>query len=164
MTPVLSLVAATEADVLGLMPWFPDARSCAVWGGPRFRHPFTAATFLEDICLYDLPSYVLRDSDGMVCAFGQYYQRAGRCHFGRLVVSPARRGGGLGTALIRDLAREGVPRLGVDECSLFAAPDNEGALRLYDRRGFRAAVYPEDDPMVRPFVYMVVPARLLVGE
>lgn len=159
-----TLVAATEAHVLGLMPWFPDARSCAVWGGPRFRHPFTAATFLEDICLRELTSLVMLDEAGAPCASGQYYRRAGRCHLGRLVVSPARRGGGLGTALIRGLAGEGVPRLGVDECSLFAAPDNEGALRLYDRLGFRTAVYPEDDPMVRPFVYMVVPARLLVGE
>lgn len=155
------LVAATEAHVLGLMPWFPDARSCAVWGGPQFRHPFTAETFLADTHVRDLPSLVMLDEAGAPCAFGQYYRRAGRCHLGRLVVSPRWRGRGLGTALVRGLAGEGVPRLGVDECSLFVVPDNAGAIRLYERLGFAPATYPEDEPEVRPFLYMVAPARLL---
>ena len=158
----VSLVPATEAAVLGLMAWCPDARSCQVWGGPQFRHPFTAETFVADTRCRDLPSFVLQDEAGTVVAFGQYYLRAGRCHFGRLVVSPAMRGRGLGTQLIRGLAREGVSRLGVEECSLFVVPDNLDAMRLYERLGFVVAEYPEDDPDVRPFTYMVAPASALV--
>jgi ribosomal protein S18 acetylase RimI-like enzyme len=71
------------------------------------------------------------DEEGQVLAFGQYYERAGRCHFGRLVVS------------------------------LFVIADNAPAIRLYERLGFAPAVYPEDDPDVRTYLYMVAAARAL---
>lgn len=157
----MTLTAATDDHVRALMAWFPDRRSCAIWGGPAFRYPFTEATFLADTRFRDLPSYVLVDEEGQVLAFGQYYQRAGRCHFGRLVVSPVHRGLGVGGRLIVDLAAIGTRRLGVDECSLFVVEDNAPAIRLYERLGFAPAVYPEDDPSVLVYVYMVVAARAL---
>lgn len=156
-----TLVPATDDHVRALMPWFPDRRSCAIWGGPQFRHPFSEATFFEDACVRKLPSYVLLDAEGQVQAFGQYYLRAGRCHLGRLVVSPARRGQGIGARLVRGLVDLGTQRLGVAECSLFVVPDNAPAIGLYERLGFVPAEYPEDDPDVRAFVYMVLAAGML---
>src|SRR5690606_17957768 len=79
------LLPATEGHVLSMMAWFPDRRSCDVWGGQKFRYPFTADTFLEDSRSRVLPSYVLVGEAGELLAFGQYYLRAGRCHLGRLV-------------------------------------------------------------------------------
>src|SRR5690606_22329430 len=148
----------TEGHVLSMMAWFPDRRSCDVWGGQKFRYPFTADTFLEDSRSRVLPSYVLVGEAGELLAFGQYYLRAGRCHLGRLVVSPAHRGRGVGQRLVQQLATLGSARLGVRECSLFVVPDNAPAIRLYERLGFRPMAYPEADAEVEAFTYMTVSA------
>lgn len=42
------LVEAEGSDLGQLMTWFVDALSTNVWGGPRFRYPFTAESFRED--------------------------------------------------------------------------------------------------------------------
>lgn len=151
---------ASHDHLRQIMPWFPDQRSGELWGGPRFRFPFTEATFLEDSRLGAVPSFVLTEGEAVV-GFGQYYLRAGRCHLGRLAISPAHRGQGLGRVLIVELVRFGVEDLGVAECSLFVADDNLPALRLYEKLGFVRAEYPEDDPAVRHFTYMVVSAQRL---
>ncbi len=160
----MTLTPATDDHVRALMAWFPDRRSCAIWGGHTFRYPFTESTFLADTRFRDLPSYVLVDAEAQPLAFGQYYRRAGRCHLGRLVVSPAHRGQGIGTQLIRGLVELGTRRLGLAECSLFVDPDNGPAIGLYERLGFVPAVYPDDDPDVRVYLYMVVAARALDGS
>lgn len=95
--------------------------------------------------------------------FGQYYLRAGRCHLGRLAISPERRGQGLGRALVVAIAEVGVDDLGVGECSLFVADDNLSALRLYEKLGFVRVEYPEDDPAVSHFTYMTVSAKQLAS-
>ena len=158
----MKLVPATDGHVSAIMEWFPDRRSCQIWGGPQFRFPFTDLTFLEDTRLHELPSYGLVDADDRLVGFGQYYLRAGRCHLGRLVISPEHRGRGFGRYLIGGLVQIGAQRLGVDECSLFVVPDNTSAIHLYRRLGFVVTQYPEDDPGGAPFVYMVVPSVDLV--
>ena len=47
-----------------LMQWFPDAGSCAVWGGPQFRWPFTPQSFRADARIGELPSRMLIDDAG----------------------------------------------------------------------------------------------------
>ena len=136
-----------------LMAWFPDARTLRTWGGPDFRFPFTSASFHEDAKLDDIDSFSLVDGGGLA-AFGQCYLRIGRCHFGRVAVAPARRGQGLGTRLLREMARWGRARFGPRELSLFVNRDNPDARRLYQRLGFREARYP--DPAVLPGAYYLV--------
>ena len=61
-----------------LMQWFPDAGSCAVWGGPQFRGPSTPASFRADARIGELPSRMLIDDvDCSMVAFGQFYRRVG---------------------------------------------------------------------------------------
>jgi ribosomal protein S18 acetylase RimI-like enzyme len=151
----LQLIKATETHALQIMPWFPDEHSCRVWGGPAFRFPFTPETFLTDSKLADLPSYVLIRDPAELCAFGQFYLRAGRCHLGRLAVAPAQRGRGLGTQLIRMLVQEGTKTLGVTETSLFVHITNTSALALYQRLGFTCASYPEPGHMLPDSYYMI---------
>ncbi len=141
-----------------LMSWFPDRTSCQTWGGPGFRHPFTAATFPEDARLDSLPSWVLVTPDGALAAFGQYYRRLGRCHLARLAVAPALRGRGIGGTLVRELCRLGAAELGVDTYSLFVLPGNERAERLYRRLGFLPMPYPEPATEFDGCTYMVAPA------
>jgi ribosomal protein S18 acetylase RimI-like enzyme len=52
-----------------------------------------------------------------------------------LVVSPDRRGGGLGTALLHEVYRE-VRRRGAEEMVIGVFANNEPAMRLYRREGF----------------------------
>jgi len=128
------------------MRWFPSRESCQIWGGPEFRFPFTAETFRAD-CHLELPSWVLLDGGGMLCGFGQYYLRAGRCHLARLAIAPSHRGRGFGARLIELLCDEGKGALGVEHCSLFVAVANTTAMALYERLGFARAAYPGDLPI-----------------
>ena len=137
------LAAAAPPHLLEIMSWFPSRESCQIWGGPEFRFPFTAESFHAD-CHLELPSQVLLDARGVLCGFGQYYQRAGRCHLARLAIAPALRGRGLGARLIELLSDEGRAALGVEHCSLFVSIANTTALALYERLGFARAAYPGD--------------------
>ena len=154
---------AKPEHLIQLMEWFSDARSCQMWGGMQFRYPFTSSSFEEDSRWQTLPSYVLLDDAEALLGFGQFYLRAGRCHLGRLVISPAHRAKGLGGWLIGGLTQLGTKTLNATECSLFVVKDNAPAIRLYEKLGFVRASYPEHDPDVAPFDYMVVSAAKLIA-
>ena len=137
------------------MTWFPDGMSCLTWGGAEFRFPFTDATFREDSKVDSIATWSLVDDDGSLAGFGQCYLRIGRCHFGRLAISPQKRGQGLGTRLIRELAAWGLAEFGNRELSLFVNKDNVQAYQLYSRLGFRETSYPEPAPLVANSHYMI---------
>jgi ribosomal protein S18 acetylase RimI-like enzyme len=136
-----------------LMTWFPDAGQLRTWGGPEFRHPFTPETFRADSLIDSIASWSLIGDDGALAAFGQCYLRIGRCHFGRVGVSPQRRGAGLGTRLFREMAAWGRAEFGERQLSLFVLKGNEAAHRLYLRLGFRVVPYPE--PFMPDAHYMI---------
>lgn len=144
-----------ESHLPELMTWFPDEVALQTWGGPEFRFPFTEASFREDAKLAGLPTWMLVRDDGTLAAFGQCYLRVGRCHFGRLAVSPGLRGSGYGTTLIRELARWGMAEFGVDSMSLFVIASNPRAIQLYRRLGFSEMPYREPSPATDCFIYMV---------
>jgi ribosomal protein S18 acetylase RimI-like enzyme len=150
----VQLVEATRAHLPQIMAWFPTEHGCRVWGGPEFRFPFTAETFLADSKVTSLPSYVLVE-EGEPCGFGQFYLRAGRCHLSRLAVAPAARGRGLGTRLIELLLRMGKTTLGVTESSLFVHVTNTSAIALYERLGFASSAYPEPGLEIPDSHYMI---------
>ncbi|XKE46101.1 GNAT family N-acetyltransferase [Halomonas organivorans] len=156
----LSLRPLDEAWLPTLRGWFPDAESCRRWGGPDFRHPFTAAGFREDLRFDDLATFGLVDEAGALLGVGQYAERWGRCHLSRLAIAPDRRGEGLGRELIRRLASAGGDALGVETCSLFVFPDNPAAA-LYRRLGFVEAELPRGVPAPAGCRYLVAPSRRL---
>ena len=138
-----------------LMGWFSDRHATTVWGGPGFRFPFTEPSFREDARIDSLPTRALHDDRGHFVGFGQFYERAGRCHLGRLAIAPSMRGHGFGTQLVRALCVEGSQALGLDTFSLFVLPGNGRALRLYAKLGFVTTTYPEPSPLFVDCVYMV---------
>ena len=143
------------AQLPELMSWFDDAASLRAWGGTEFRFPFTPATFRQDSKVDEIASFALAADDGALAAFGQCYLRIERCHFGRLAVSPRRRGQGLGTRLIRELTDWGMARFGKRSLSLFVNRANVDAERLYRRLGFRDSAYPEPTPLMANSIYMI---------
>jgi len=143
------------AQVPELMTWFPDAGALRIWGGPEFRFPFTAATFREDAKVDGTDSFSLVAEGGTLAAFGQCYVRAGRCHFGRVGVSPRSRGRGHGTRLIREMGAWGRSEFGPRDFSLFVDKGNADARRLYLRLGFREVPYPEAMPQGMNAHYMI---------
>lgn len=143
------------AQLPELMAWFDEADSLRSWGGTPFRFPFTPESFHEDSKVDEIASFALTGGDGSLAAFGQCYLRIERCHFGRLAVSPQRRGRGLGTRLIRELADWGIGEFGPRELSLFVNWNNVDAIRLYRRLGFADSTYPEPTPFMANSIYMV---------
>ncbi len=154
-TAAVKLQPFDDAYLPQLMGWFPDRQATTVWGGPGFRCPFTQTTFREDARIDSLPTRALHDDSGHFVGFGQYYERVGRCHLGRLAIVPSMRGHGFGTQLVRGLCVEGSQALGSDTFSLFVLPGNARALRLYAKLGFVKAPYPEPSPLFADCVYMV---------
>ncbi len=53
-----------------------------------------------------------------------------------LVVSPSMRGAGVGTRMLHELARR-LAKLGVYDLIVGVLPGNDGAIRLYEREGYR---------------------------
>lgn len=145
------------------MNWLTSAAEVLEWGGPDFRHPYTEVTFLEDIKLDTLDSLVMCSSEQEMLAFGQFYQREGRCHLGRLAISPQHRGQGLVRQLINNLLTAGIAKFGVSGGSLFVVPDNLAAIKAYQRYGFRFADYPGDSP-IAGCLYMVIDNVAEIGK
>jgi len=151
----MEIVATRPAHLETLKSWFPDKQSVRRWGGPLFRHPFTHATFLEDMRWAEVPAYSLLDEENGLIGFGQYYEREGRCHLARLVIDPARRGKGIGRYFIRGLMQIGMSDLGAEECSLFVMNSNRGAIRCYTSLHFVHTPYPTDDPVYDNIAFML---------
>ncbi len=131
----------SAADIEALMQWFPDADAVSVWS-PSNQFPFERERFIVDSKLRELPSFMLVDAADMPLAFGQYYERLGCCHLGRLVVAPDRRREGLGRELITRLVEKGTRALGTRRCSLFVLDYNTAARKLYSSLGFSETPYP----------------------
>lgn len=142
-----SLVEPGDADIGELMNWFPDAHAVDIWGGPRFRYPFTHESFREDCRFEEMSSYCLRDPGGAMTAFGQVYDRYERSHLARLIAHPEMRRQGIGKRLITMLIRASRHLYGHSECSLFVYRNNDPAYRCYLAMGFTLQEYPDDAPM-----------------
>ncbi len=140
------LVPPTDAHITALMQWFPDVASVALWS-PSNDFPFERERFIVQAKLREIPSFMLVGAAGTPLAFGQYYERLGCCHLGRLVVAPEQRGKGIGELLVRELIVLGTASLGIARCSLFVLDYNTRARSLYRKLGFVETNYPEPLPL-----------------
>lgn len=151
------LVEVADRDIDELMSWFNDPGETDIWAGPRFRFPFTRATFRKD-CLWDrMPGFRLNTPDGQFAGFGQMYRRYGRINLARLVVNPAMRGQGVGKRLVGMLIEVGPTLFEGDEFSLFAYRHNAAALGCYRSMGFVIQDYPKGARMADLCYYLTRP-------
>lgn len=144
------LTTPKDQELAQMSQWFSDEKNLRIWSGPKFRYPFDQTTFKADLSMDRLPSFCLKFSSptndverNLLVGFGQYYLRAGRCHFGRLVINPDCRGQNKIADLISLLADKGCADLKVNELSLFVFNDNHKAKRAYEKLGFVEAEYPQ---------------------
>jgi ribosomal protein S18 acetylase RimI-like enzyme len=156
-----ALAAPGDDDIHELMGWFPDARSVDIWGGPRFRYPFTLESFRLDCRLDEMLSYCLRDPGGALAGFGQVYERDDRGHLARLITHPNRRRQGIGRRLIEMLCTAARQSRSYNEYSLFVYRDNEAAYRCYLTTGFVVRDYPDDAPMKERCYFLTRSADLI---
>lgn len=124
------------------MTWFTSAADVRRWGGPEFEHPYTAATFRRDCRWPDIASFSLRDGDGVLLAFGQFYERDGHINLARIGVRPGSRGQGIGRELMSTLMGAGQAWLQLPSFSLYVYRENEAALRCYRSLGFEIQPCP----------------------
>ncbi len=143
------------------MPWFPDEYRYKQWGGPQHHYPFTLQSLMTDCQFEHLDSYALLNQQQHLIGFGQYYLRLGRCHFGRLVISPEHRQRGHALTLITSLAKVGIDSLKTNECSLFVLTENIAAVKLYTKLGFIQTAYPDNDIEIENFWYMTIASHRL---
>jgi len=140
----VELISTAPKHLTELMSWFDNEQQLKQWSGPNFDYPFTEVSFKKDIRLNELPSFTLLDDDNEMVAFGQYYSRLNRCHFGRLIVKPSWRGKGVIAQLIQALIEAGTEDLGINSYSLFVLADNKSAIAAYQKFGFSLSTYPEE--------------------
>ena len=141
------------------MNWFPDRQAVSIWGGPKFRYPFTRETFHEDVLWKKMASYFLRDPARCAVAFGQFYERNSRVNLARLVVHSSARGQGVGKKLIEELMTTARPLFELTEFSLFVFRDNTPALKCYKSLGFEVNDYPDDMPLGDSCYYLTRPVN-----
>jgi len=151
------LAASEEGDIDRLMPWFPDATSLKVWGGPDFRHPCNRHSFAEDMHWGRMASFSLRHPGVELAAFGQLYERLDCINLARLVVNPAMRGQGVGKRLVGMLLAVGPQLFPCRRYSLFVYRDNTAAYACYRSMGFSAAAYPDNVPLADVCDYLTRP-------
>lgn len=131
-----------------LITWFADQYQLTQWAGPRIVFTQELELFVSNIL--DLPdtsslsSFSLLNKKELL-AFGQFYLRHDCAHLCRLVVSPTRRGEGVVAQLISHLIAAARARLSVSRASLLVYPNNDSAIRAYQKLGFSIAEYPTDD-------------------
>jgi [ribosomal protein S18]-alanine N-acetyltransferase len=131
------------ADYLAIASWVPDAAACIRWAGPRVLFPFAAAELPTLLSVAGGESLCLAETELAACGFGQYWVvNQGAVHLGRIIVSPASRGKGLGRELCRRLISRAIQATGAGAVTLRVYRDNPTALHLYSRLGF-APVEPE---------------------
>lgn len=140
----LVLDQATGSDIDQLMSWFSSKKEVNVWGGPNFRYPYTRETFHEDVRWREMATKRVRDPEGRMVAFGQFYNRFERINLARLVVHPDVRGRGVGRKLVSMLMSAARPLFSLTEFSLFVYRDNAPALECYKSMGFVIQDYPNE--------------------
>lgn len=148
------LFAVSDTDLTEVMSWLTTADAVDRWSGPEFRFPYSKQSFREDCRLGAFSNFAFKNADGDLLAFGQIGDRYDRSHFARLIVSPTRRGQGMGKLLVGALLAQAKLRPDCDACGLFVYRRNTSAIHCYESMGFSVDEYPVSARLADECYYM----------
>lgn len=140
--PAISLRRLGREDCRTLESWIPSGDALLQWSGPSdFTWPLSNEQLVRDLesATDDrlLLAAIDRDGGGMI---GHVMLTVSRPHgfaaIDRVMVDPARRGGGLGIALMREVVRTGFDELGLHRLQLEVYDSNRAAIACYQQAGF----------------------------
>ena len=137
--PRLRALALEDCETL--RSWITSADALFQWSGPwDFRWPLERRQLQRDLeragDRHRLYAMVGRDGELLGHAMLTIQPEHGLGVIGRVLIDPARRGGGLGTALMRELVAVAFDRLGLHRLQLGVYDFNTGAIACYQRVGF----------------------------
>jgi RimJ/RimL family protein N-acetyltransferase len=139
--PTLALRTLEPADCDRLLTWIDSSDALWQWSGPRsFTWPLNREQLLRDLAARPGSEGPLAgfDERGEMVAHvlieAQHHHGLG--NIGRVAVAPARRGHGLGAALMRATIRRGFDELGLHRLQLTVYTFNAPAIATYRSVGF----------------------------
>ena len=91
----------------------------------------------QRFCTELLPGAIMAEGDGRVLGYSYYQLIGATVYIRHVIVDPAARGGGVGAALMQWL-RQHFRDHGAQHWELNVKPDNQVAIRLYERFGLRS--------------------------
>lgn len=101
-----------------------------------FSMPWSAGAF-RDLLAHSYCTYLVALADGQVAGCCGYTESYGEANIDNVVVDPARRGCGIGQAMLRELIRKGRSA-GVEAFTLEVRVSNAAAIHLYEKFGFKS--------------------------
>jgi ribosomal protein S18 acetylase RimI-like enzyme len=134
MKPTLRSLQPTDYEAIA--SWVPDSAACLRWAGPRLAFPFSAADLPALLTVSNGESYCFVEG-AIPLGFGQHWVLTpGAVHLGRIILSPAVRGKGLGRVLCEQLAAKAIQSTHATSVTLRVYRDNTAAVALYTSLGF----------------------------
>ncbi|MBT8377692.1 MAG: GNAT family N-acetyltransferase [Ignavibacteria bacterium] len=143
---------ATKYDLKAVIGWIPDAKSCAVWAGPKVMFPIKLEQLCNAIEFDTIHNSSLVDKN-VLLALGQiriFENKRG--HLSRIIVNPEYRGKGIGEIFCSGLINK-AKQLKCKTISLNVDKDNQAAIGLYKKLGF---IVPsiQQDRLRKNIIYM----------
>lgn len=132
-----TLRPANLEDLPVILQWVTSPELLRLWGGPALTFPAEATRIWNEIGATGNNAFSLVDPDGNVAGFGQVLCREpNTVHLGRIIVSPSRRGTGIGRLLCQRLIQIGTTQYQPSSFTLNVYTNNAPAQALYQSLGF----------------------------
>ena len=160
----IDLIPLTPDHFDALIAWSTTPEFLLQWAGPSFGFPLDHEQLhaVLDLARESPPELLLyaaieSGSDEVIghAELGRIDHAAGHASLMRILVgSPAARGQGVGSAIVRELIRIGFDELGLDRLYLNVLRNNEAAQHCYMKLGFVpcAQIVPRDPEIVECMV------------
>jgi len=137
---------ATVEDLRTVLTWINSPEQLKFWGGERLTWPPRAKLTWQQIEANTHKTFALIDDKGEVAGFAQTLIREENAvHLGRIILSPALRGQGVGRVLMEKLIEKGKELYHPKYFSLYVYSDNVPAVKLYRSMGFVVTESYEED-------------------
>jgi ribosomal protein S18 acetylase RimI-like enzyme len=143
--PVLRPFSADDDEEL--IGWFADADALRRFGGRSLRWPLDREQLEAIRTDPEVRAFTLWAGEARVGHVEIWRKDGGIARLARVGIAPARRGEGLGRALVAAALAEAA-RLGCERVELGVYADNAVARRLYESFGFTATGVPDAEGIV----------------